>query len=64
MKANHNRAMPGAVIRRVVANISCSKNESKSQQRIFGYRMSGVVANISCSKNESKSQLVTDLLPT
>src|SRR5665213_4182487 len=32
MKANHNALPDAGIIARVVANISCSKNESKSQQ--------------------------------
>jgi hypothetical protein len=41
----------------VVANISKSKNESKSQRRRLCVKHIHVVANISKSKNESKSQL-------
>ena len=58
MKANHNRTVVLVVMDPVVANISCSKNESKSQHNGPGPGAVNVVANISCSKNESKSQLL------
>ncbi len=56
MKANHNAASPAVHADPVVANISCSKNESKSQHHAAVPDHIFVVANISCSKNESKSQ--------
>jgi hypothetical protein len=62
MKANHNRKFCTNVLSLVVANISCLKNESKSQPiRIESNRIE-VVANISCLKNESKSQLASGVV--
>ncbi len=57
MKANHNRYSNRARGRKVVVNISSSKNESKSQQVNLHFTTASVVVNISSSKNESKSQL-------
>ena len=57
MKANHNSTVLVMVLDLVVTNISCLKNESKSQLYAGSNQRFKVVTNISCLKNESKSQL-------